>query len=132
MRFFFFFKQKTAYEMRISDWSSDVCSSDLSIFRHVLDAAARAALVRKPFAMTKRAPAKRPPIHMIDSEADTLTDLALARQDQSPALAALLLQEIDRAKIYTAPKIPADIVTMPSRVQFLDEGNGRHRPVDTV
>src|SRR3546814_12323078 len=26
--FFFFFKQKTAYEMRISDWSSDVCSSD--------------------------------------------------------------------------------------------------------
>src|SRR3546814_3565945 len=26
---FFFFKQKTAYEMRISDWSSDVCSSDL-------------------------------------------------------------------------------------------------------
>src|SRR3546814_8231008 len=29
MYFFFFFKQKTAYEMRISDWSSDVCSSDL-------------------------------------------------------------------------------------------------------
>src|SRR3546814_6726328 len=28
---FFFFKQKTAYEMRISDWSSDVCSSDLSL-----------------------------------------------------------------------------------------------------
>src|SRR3546814_6907652 len=31
--FFFFFKQKTAYEMRISDWSSDVCSSDLMIRR---------------------------------------------------------------------------------------------------
>src|SRR3546814_10516418 len=29
--FFFFFKQKTAYEMRISDWSSDVCSSDLGL-----------------------------------------------------------------------------------------------------
>src|SRR3546814_3874415 len=28
--YFFFFKQKTAYEMRISDWSSDVCSSDLA------------------------------------------------------------------------------------------------------
>src|SRR3546814_3509817 len=28
---FFFFKQKTAYELRISDWSSDVCSSDLTI-----------------------------------------------------------------------------------------------------
>src|SRR3546814_10069608 len=30
--YFFFFKQKTAYEMRISDWSSDVCSSDLSAY----------------------------------------------------------------------------------------------------
>src|SRR3546814_3071724 len=30
MCMFFFFKQKTAYEMRISDWSSDVCSSDLA------------------------------------------------------------------------------------------------------
>src|SRR3546814_4075776 len=29
---FFFFKQKTAYELRISDWSSDVCSSDLFAF----------------------------------------------------------------------------------------------------
>src|SRR3546814_4936545 len=35
---FFFFKQKTAYEMRISDWSSDVCSSDLS---RLLERAAR-------------------------------------------------------------------------------------------
>src|SRR3546814_3322613 len=30
MQMFFFFKQKTAYERRISDWSSDVCSSDLA------------------------------------------------------------------------------------------------------
>src|SRR3546814_1783507 len=29
--YFFFFKQKTAYDMRISDWSSDVCSSDLRV-----------------------------------------------------------------------------------------------------
>src|SRR3546814_5811327 len=40
--FFFFFKQKTAYEMRISDWSSDVCSSDL--FAIVGDALDRAFL----------------------------------------------------------------------------------------
>src|SRR3546814_606095 len=32
---FFFFKQKTAYEMRISDWSSDVCSSDLFIEKYI-------------------------------------------------------------------------------------------------
>src|SRR3546814_6312149 len=38
--FFFFFKQKTAYELRISDWSSDVCSSDLPYTdRHVSFAA---------------------------------------------------------------------------------------------
>src|SRR3546814_5471729 len=37
--FFFFFKQKTAYEMRISDWSSDVCSSDLLQVRDRLDRA---------------------------------------------------------------------------------------------
>src|SRR3546814_4910773 len=35
---FFFFKQKTAYEMRISDWSSDVCSSDLCRIARLADA----------------------------------------------------------------------------------------------
>src|SRR3546814_3275783 len=42
--FFFFFKQKTAYEMRISDWTSDVCSSDLDVplLGHVLAVVAHA------------------------------------------------------------------------------------------
>src|SRR3546814_18002569 len=35
MVIFFFFKQKTAYEMRISDWSSDVCSSDLRLYQRL-------------------------------------------------------------------------------------------------
>src|SRR3546814_3636448 len=39
----FFFKQKTAYEMRISDWSSDVCSSDLYWLAGPLSLAAAAA-----------------------------------------------------------------------------------------
>src|SRR3546814_5964361 len=43
--FFFFFKQKTAYEMRISDWSSDVCSSDLMLLTHV-DSRVPVAMVR--------------------------------------------------------------------------------------
>src|SRR3546814_1123049 len=42
---FFFFKQKTAYEMRISDWSSDVCSSDLRIDRRLHALAAPAARI---------------------------------------------------------------------------------------
>src|SRR3546814_5042750 len=43
LSFLFFFKQKTAYEMRISDWSSDVCSSDLPDFQR----AAKIAILAK-------------------------------------------------------------------------------------
>src|SRR3546814_16183650 len=39
-----FFKQKTAYEMRISDWSSDVCSSDLALHAVLIDVAETRAL----------------------------------------------------------------------------------------
>src|SRR3546814_2598896 len=42
----FFFKQKTAYEMRISDWSSDVCSSDLPHIGHAYTTLACDALAR--------------------------------------------------------------------------------------
>src|SRR3546814_944682 len=48
---FFFFKQKTAYEMRISDWSSDVCSSDL---RPRADTATRRRWRRSPFPIAVR------------------------------------------------------------------------------
>src|SRR3546814_15313666 len=48
---FFFFKQKTAYEMRISDWSSDVCSSDLD----ATSALDRAALDRRTLSERERA-----------------------------------------------------------------------------
>src|SRR3546814_5508600 len=43
--FFFFFKQKTAYEMRISDWSSDVCSSDL-VAKHQMQHPIQAATIK--------------------------------------------------------------------------------------
>src|SRR3546814_7910395 len=57
---FFFFKQKTAYEMRISDGSSDVCSSDLardpaSSLRRVLSGAGKAGAMR--FSRSTTAPA---------------------------------------------------------------------------
>src|SRR3546814_2546784 len=54
----FFFKQKTAYEMRISDWSSDVCSSDLlqsvTIRRDVL-IRSQITLATEPFSDTRHA-----------------------------------------------------------------------------
>src|SRR3546814_12635364 len=53
---FFFFKQKTAYEMRISDWSSDVCSSDLTpASRWIMSVvAALNPWVRKTFRAARR------------------------------------------------------------------------------
>src|SRR3546814_9213828 len=51
----FFFKQKTAYELRISDWSSDVCSSDLWLTAQPVDAAVEvqaAALIHDDLAFT--------------------------------------------------------------------------------
>src|SRR3546814_4423179 len=44
--FFFFVKQKTAYEMRISDWSSDVCSSDLGLVEVVVELRFRRRLLQ--------------------------------------------------------------------------------------
>src|SRR3546814_5819213 len=61
--YFFFFKQKTAYEMRISDWSSDVCSSDLNL--------------------SETAPAARP---VAAKDAAALQDAILYRDDNIIAL----------------------------------------------
>src|SRR3546814_11200711 len=59
--FFFFFKQKTAYEMRISDWSSDVCSSDLRGWRPeaTREAAREMALAQPLVALADALLAKR-------------------------------------------------------------------------
>src|SRR3546814_4158148 len=57
---FFFFKQKTAYEMRISDWSSDVCSSDLRDHPATIDdfkSNQLAAIVAQPIGTRRRSTA---------------------------------------------------------------------------
>src|SRR3546814_9448394 len=54
----FFFKQKTAYEMRISDWSSDVCSSDLPYYRF---------LCKRPLSSDEFYPTfNRPNVELVD------------------------------------------------------------------
>src|SRR3546814_16188134 len=69
--FVFFFKQKTAYEMRISDWSSDVCSSDLDAAQHgaafgkaahLRDGLARQALAERPVVLVDAAVGGHAPI----------------------------------------------------------------------
>src|SRR3546814_4181208 len=61
---FFFFKQKTAYEMRISDWSSDVCSSDLAALKSQLEGRSAADSARN----LARAKSELAAIRAIDRE----------------------------------------------------------------
>src|SRR3546814_1570132 len=74
----FFFKQKTAYEMRISDWSSDVCSSDLPACRSIHQKAATLAGLR----------GRRLLISIVDKEA---VSEARAQTKKGPAFAGPLL-----------------------------------------
>src|SRR3546814_8751855 len=62
--FFFFFKQKTAYEMRISDWSSDVCSSDLEVDVPVV------GCERQPDSVVAVGPAEIDPFLLVDRRVD--------------------------------------------------------------
>src|SRR3546814_1501810 len=60
----FFFKQKTAYEMRISDWSSDVCSSDLRIIRPDLAGSARSTEAPKDLSIENHVESL---VHILDA-----------------------------------------------------------------
>src|SRR3546814_2246347 len=84
----FFFKQKTAYEMRISDWSSDVCSSDL----------------QKATARNSRSPVSVPPPNVMRLTLLLMTRNTPANDRATPAQADTLSRwprndEISRAKI---------------------------------
>src|SRR3546814_5575969 len=84
---FFFFKQKTAYELRISDWSSDVCSSDL-LYGHqptlgTSDAAA---------AFGRRTPASRPSSCRMPLASTSIERCILARPCPDRDAAALAQQ----------------------------------------
>lgn len=75
--------------------------------------------------MTSTKASRRPPIHMIDTEADALTDLAMAAQERLPQVSELLLTEIGRAAIHSAERIAANVVTMQATVRFIDEASGK-------
>jgi len=76
--------------------------------------------------------ASRPPIHMIDAEAETLTNLALSVERRMPAVSALLLREAERARLHSAGKMPADVITMGSVVEFFDDSSDSTRTVTLV
>jgi regulator of nucleoside diphosphate kinase len=74
----------------------------------------------------------RPVIHLSAEECDTLSALALSVEHKHPRSAAMLLAELDRAELCEAAKLPPQTVSMNSRIEFVDEGNGVHRTVQLV
>lgn len=82
--------------------------------------------------MTTNKDTGRPPIHMINSEANALSNLALSAENRMPEVSQLLLDEIARASIHAPDAIAPDVVTMNSIVEFIDEGSGTKRTIELV
>ena len=81
---------------------------------------------------TTAATSTRPQIHMIEEEADSISELALGIEHRFPQVSELLIRETSRAKLYAAASIPFDVVTMGSLVEFVDEGTRAQRTVHLV
>src|SRR3546814_1176603 len=80
-----FLKQKTAYEMRISDWSSDVCSSDLTALRSAREAPGAAAKARRlSEALPPTNNAGRLPHSKTEAHAATRRDRSIAAAPRRP------------------------------------------------
>lgn len=76
--------------------------------------------------------AKRPPLHLLESEADALSDLAWGARDRFPTISIMLLDEIGRARLYMPFTLPDDVVAMSSNVEYVDEGSGARRSITLV
>ena len=74
----------------------------------------------------------RPPITLVETEGDLLFNLACAARDRSTMAAGLLLEELSRAEFCSPESLPADVVTMRSRIVFLDEDSGEEHAVELV
>src|SRR3546814_5420362 len=115
---FFFFKQKTAYEMRISDWSSDVCSSDLP------DQGGRGPFLQPvpPYPGTDPLELPRHALEIIDRRSHPLPPFE--------ALAGVLLDPLDqRGRLLRDPIGPG----LPHRIEqdaIIRAGIGRGRGVE--
>ena len=74
----------------------------------------------------------RPPIHLLASESDMVASLALQIEHRSPVIAAMLLEEIERAELHEPDTLPNSAVTLGSEVDFLDEKTSQLRKVQLV
>ena len=77
-------------------------------------------------------PDNRPAIHLTSTECDALFELALGAERKHPHAAAMLMAELERAKICEPGELPDQTVVMNSRIDFVDEGTGTRRTVQLV
>lgn len=75
---------------------------------------------------------RRPQTHLLASESDLVADLALQVEHRQPVVAAMLLEEIERAELHEPQTLPADAVRLHSDVSFVDEKTGQLRKVQLV
>ena len=81
---------------------------------------------------TLRADCARPPLHLLASESDMIATLALQVEHRQPVVAAMLLEEIERAELHQAETLPETAVTLGSEVDFVDERTHQLRSVELV
>src|SRR6478735_5330905 len=79
-----------------------------------------------------KVPADRPAIHVLAEESDLVVSLALTTEQRQPVVAAMLLEEIERAELHEPGTLPTDVVTLGSAISFIDERSGIERDVQLV
>lgn len=75
---------------------------------------------------------EKPPIHLVDSEAEVIADLALRIEKSAPELANMLLEEVERAALHPAAALPPQVARLGSQVDFVDQATGRERRIRIV
>ena len=81
---------------------------------------------------TAPAGAERPPLHLLADESDMIAALALQVEHRQPLVAAMLLEEIERAELHDPQTLPKTAVTLGSEVDFVDERTSQLRTVELV
>lgn len=74
----------------------------------------------------------KPRIRLVDAEADIIAQLAIQAESRHPAVAALLLEEVDRADLYAPGELPDDVACMGAEITYRDEASGVVRAVRIV
>ena len=76
--------------------------------------------------------AGRPPIHLLADESDLVAGLALRSEHRDPVVAAMLLEEIERAELHDPLTMPSGHARLNSFVSFVDQHSGKIREVQLV